>query len=588
MSHNATIPKSRYELQKESLSHSEYEKVLEIQRELLLLSAYEPDTQIILDKLCKTAESLLPNAVASLMLHHKSNDFLYVKAAPSIPRSDWKVIDGIVPGPYSGSCGNAVHSGEPQYLNNVFEDKRARDFKESAKAFNLHSCWSMPVKNDTQETIGSFALSSFEQRSIESFHIKLLEVCSTIATIALKSEKMALYDPLTNLKNKTSLLHDIKRGSYQTLIFLDVNNFSYINSAYSFKIGDEILLIIAKLLKTLFAPEHIYRMNTDQFALLIPSKIDIKESVAKVQKLFYDTTLRTRKINLKISFNYGAVYAKRNLLKHASLAIKKAKERGKNRLYIYNKELDDSKKRAAFIAMNSTIYSALEGGLVVPYYQGIHDNYQNKITKYEALVRIVEKDGRVIPPYELLEVARLSGLLPKITQIMIEKSFAFMAGNSYDFSINITEEDLDNNYLLDYLKEKSNLYKIEPYRVNLEILEGISASGKSDNIMQLKEIKQEGFKISIDDFGAEYSNFERVLELDVDTLKIDAKYIKNIDKDKKSYEITKAIVNFAKNMQIDIVAEFVHSYDVQEIVKELGIDYSQGFYFSEPSANLEQ
>lgn len=340
------------------------------------------------------------------------------------------------------------------------------------------------------------------------------------------------------------------------------------------------------MLKDLFGSNQTYRINSDQFAILLPSEADIRSEVERIQELFLDATLTTRNINLKVSFNYGGVCANRNLLKHAALALKKSKERGKNRLYIYNKALDDSKKRAAFIAMNSTIYEAFENDLITPYFQGIYDNYLGKITKYEALVRITTQDGKIISPYELLGVARLSGLLPKLTQIMIEKSFSFMTHNTFDFSINITEEDLNSQYLLEYLLEKCTQHKIEPYRVTLEILEGVSASGKADNITQLKRIKQKGFKISIDDFGAEYSNFERVLELDVDTIKIDARYIKNIDKDKKSYEITKAIVNFAKNMQIALVAEFVHSQDVQDIVKSLGIDYSQGYYFSQPRATL--
>lgn len=183
-------------------------------------------------------------------------------------------------------------------------------------------------------------------------------------------------------------------------------------------------------------------------------------------------------------------------------------------------------------------------------------------------------------------MAKLSGLLPELTKIMIDKTFSFMSANDYDFSINITEEDLTSIYLLEYLKEKEAQYKIAPYRVTLEILEGISANGQKNNIVQLKELKHHGYKLAIDDFGAEYSNFERVLALDIDYLKIDARYIKNIDTDKKSYEIVKAIVNFSNNMYITVVAEFVHSESVQQIIKELGIEYSQGYFFSEPNQKL--
>ena len=568
------------------ITPEEYNEILNLQQELLSLTAHEKDTQTILDKLCIMAEALLSNAVASLMLYDKTDNCINVKAAPSIPKDGWNALNGIVPGEHSGSCGNAVYCGKAQYITNVHKDERGRDFLEKAKVFNLHSCWSMPVKNEKNETIGSFALSSFEKRFPAEFHTKLLEVCATIATIVLKNERMALYDSLTMLKNKVSLQRDINSTQYNTLIFLDVNNFSYINTVYGFKTGDDVLLIIAKMLQKLYSSENTYRINADQFALMLPGKQNIETIVSKIQQHFIDTTINTENINLKISFNYGGVCSDTNILKCAALAIRKAKEQGKNRLYIYDEKSDDSKKRASFIAMNSTIYEAFENDSIVPYFQGIYDNYQNKITKYEALVRIVKENGETIAPAEFLEVARLSGLIPKLTQIMIEKSFKFMSQNDIDFSINITEEDLNYQYLLEYLTKKSKEHNIEPYRVNLEILEGISATGKTDNIKQLKELKEHGFKIYIDDFGTEYSNFERVLELDVDIIKIDAKYIKNIDKDKKSYEITKAIVSFAKNMQIAIVAEFVHSKQVQEIIEELGIDYSQGYYFSKPSPEL--
>ena len=156
------------------------------------------------------------------------------------------------------------------------------------------------------------------------------------------------------------------------------------------------------------------------------------------------------------------------------------------------------------------------------------------------------------------------------------------------FSINITEDDLNKNYLFEYLKEEAHRYDISPSRVILEILEGVSASGKANNIAQLKELKNYGFLIAIDDFGSEYSNFERVLDLDVDFLKIDARYIKNIDKDQKSFEITRAISFFAKNVHIPVVAEFVHSQEVQAKIDELGIEFSQGYLFSEPSPTLPE
>ena len=267
------------------------------------------------------------------------------------------------------------------------------------------------------------------------------------------------------------------------------------------------------------------------------------------------------------------------------LALKQAKSLGKNRYHIFDERAaqTDTSTRDHFIAANNLLHSALELGQVTPYFQGIYHNQSQKISKFEVLARIVTNND-VISPYHFINAAKLSGLLPEITRVMIDKSFKIMAKNSCDFSFNITEDDLSQNYLLKYLSEKTAQYKIKPQRIILEILEGVSATGKKNHIKQLTALKAKGYALAIDDFGTEYSNFERILELDIDYLKIDAKYIKNIDVSEKSYEITRAITFFAHNANIPCIAEFVHNETVQSVVNTLGIDYSQGYYFSEPAA----
>jgi EAL domain-containing protein (putative c-di-GMP-specific phosphodiesterase class I) len=228
------------------------------------------------------------------------------------------------------------------------------------------------------------------------------------------------------------------------------------------------------------------------------------------------------------------------------------------------------------------LHHALQNDTLVPYFQGIRNNKTGVIKKFEVLARI-EKDGEVISPYRFLEPARLSGLLPEITKIIIDKSFKIMADKEYDFSLNLTEDDLARHYIIDYLDLKAQEYGVDPHRVIIEILEGISANGKKNHVLQLQALKERGYSIAIDDFGTEYSNFERVLDLDIDFLKIDAKYIKDIDTNPKSLEVTKAIVYFAKNAKIPCIAEFVHSKEVQDIMISLEIEFSQGYFFSEPS-----
>ncbi len=695
------------------ITPNEYNEILNIQQEILNMIAEQQTTKNILEQLCKLAESLLPNSVASIMLLDNKTHLLNVKSAPSVPSVGHKALANLKPGPKGGSCGNAVYKNEPQYVQNTFEDNRWENLRELAVNFNLCSCWSMPIKSKNKKAIGSFALSSFEHRSPNMFHKKLLKSCASIVSIVLKNqsneeklelntqaiqnasdgmiitdknnkiieinkamknlygytfeelrgkdpkclssnnypksfykqmwqnliknaqwsgeiinkkkdgtsitqwmsisiiydedgkiknhlavftdltkiieaekklEYLAFHDTLTHAYNKSYFEKIIEKDNEpKALILLNIDNFSYINTAYGFEIGDLLLKKLSLMLSKKFNAKNLFRINSDEFALLFNKEIDLKEKIIEIQKYFFKNFIDVDDIKVNLTFSYGAAKTKDNLLRKASAAVKKAKEMGKNKFHIFEEdEISDYKKRESFIQTTHLIKEAIEKDYLVPYFQGIYNNQTKKIDKYEALVRI-EKDKEVISPYIFLEAAKLSGYLSKITEIMIDKTFKIMKENNFDFSMNITEDDLNLNYLVNYIKSKIEKYNIKPTRITLEILEGISSSGKKNHITQLTSLKSMGLKLAIDDFGKEYSNFERIIDLDIDFIKIDAKYIKDIHTNKKSYEITKALAFFAKNSNIKSVAEFVHNKEVQEIISKLGINYSQGYYFSEPS-----
>lgn len=574
------------------ISSEDYNKILDLEEQILEMVASNHQTYEILDQVCIMAESLLKDSVASILIKNNKGD-LDVEAAPSIPDDAKNLLNNLTPGPNNGSCGNAVYYNEPQYIQNTFLDKRWDNLKQFARDFNICACWSTPITDENKQAIGSFALSSFEHRAPSAFHQKLLKTASTIISIVLKNRKtnkrmkyLAYHDELTKLFNKSHLENILKKEGEKSLILLNINSFSYINTAYGFDIGDEILISVSKILKNNFNADTLCKINSDEFALVYNKKIDIKNKISLIQQYFLNHMIDIDEIKISITFSYGATFGEENLLRKASTALKKAKEDGKNKFVIFDKfDNLNYKNREKFIKYTNLIKNALDNNQIVPYFQGIYNNEKKIIDKYEALVRI-ELEDRIITPFEFLEPAKLSGLIPDITKVVIEKAFETMKDNKHTFSINITEDDLAEEYLYEYLKQQSSKYNINPNRVILEILEGVSSGGKDSHLTQLVELKNKGYKIAIDDFGAEYSNFERILDLDVDFIKIDAKYIKNIHKDKRSYEITKAISFFAKNVNISSVAEFVHNEEVQKIVNELGINFSQGYLFSEPKKEL--
>jgi len=469
-------------------------------------------------------------------------------------------------------------------------------YQDMWESLNTHSHWNGEVTNRHKNgsivnqwiSISKLYDEDGELQNYFGVFSDITELKQTQAQI----EYLAYHDSLTKLYNKTYLEKKLQQSEVSnTLLLLNLDNFSYINTTYGFEFGDKLLITISNTLLENFGTECIFRINSDEFAIVYDDLVDIKKKIYEVQSFFYTNHIEVDDINLKLSFTYGAATSKdKDILRDATLALKRAKSKGKNTYHIFNEKKDQItyEEREKFINSNNLLHHALDEDKIIPYYQGIINNKTAKIEKFEALVRIQKDDGSVASAYEFLEAAKLSGLLPEITKIMIDKTFKEMDTNHFTFSINITEDDLSKNYLLAYLNEKAKHYNIDPSRVTLEILEGVSSDSKSNSVAQLIELRKAGYTIAIDDFGAEYSNFERILDLDVGLLKIDAKYIKDININKKSYEIVRAISFFAKNANIPTVAEFVHSKDVQKIVQDLGIDFSQGFYFSEPASTPQK
>ena len=142
--------------------------------------------------------------------------------------------------------------------------------------------------------------------------------------------------------------------------------------------------------------------------------------------------------------------------------------------------------------------------------------------------------------------------------------------------------DLQNKYLLPFLEEKCQQYNIKPERIILEILENVDSSIAIANILQLKKLKQFGVKIAFDDFGEGYSNFSRILELDVDYIKIDGNFIRHIIADEMCLRITNVITQFSKKIGVKVIAEFVHDEATYKKIQDLHIDYAQGYHIGQP------
>ena len=170
-------------------SDEQNNRLLHLEKNILEAVALNKDSQVILDDLCCAAESIVDNSVASIMLFNDSRDSLLVRSAPNIPATIIDQLNGLVPGKFAGSCGNAVYNCEPVYVENTLTDERWSDLKSFAIEHSINACWSHPIKTRDNLVIGSFAISSFESRPPNEFQQRLLSIAANISGIVIQREE---------------------------------------------------------------------------------------------------------------------------------------------------------------------------------------------------------------------------------------------------------------------------------------------------------------------------------------------------------------------------------------------------------------
>jgi len=398
-------------------------------------------------------------------------------------------------------------------------------------------------------------------------------------------------DYLTNIPNRFALMEYLKGIRSGNLFLINVDNFNSVNNAYGFEIGDKVLVEIAKLINmSKPALTKLFRINSDEFVLVSEDLMNLREldfEASSIISFFNQMEMQIdENIEVKVSVSIGiAIGDSCTVLNHARIAIKELREYKRAAYKIYDSKSTYIKKQNENIYWIHKIKDAFMEENIVAYFQPIVNNKTKKIEKYECLVRILD-NGILIPPIRFLEASKLTGTLTLVTRTIIEQSFSKFSDTEYEFSINITSTDLHLDYLEEYLLKYVKKYKINPSRIILEILEDIDTLAEPEVMSQLDSLRCNGFKIAIDDFGSQSSNFSRLLEFLPDYLKIDGSFIKNILTDEKSLIIVEAIVLICKRSNIKVIAEYVHCQEIQEKIEELGIDYSQGYYFSEPKREL--
>ncbi|QOG12534.1 EAL domain-containing protein [Arcobacter sp. FWKO B] len=452
------------------------------------------------------------------------------------------------------------------------------------------------IKNKTKDGKGYYVKTTivpiFDNNNSIKEYIAVRNDITDIMKAKQELEDSYYTDILTKLPNRNKLIIDIEKIQDAKLILLNIDSFKEINDFYGHSTGDEILILIGQKIKTYFDTiAKIYKMPSDEYALMFDNSVhldnDIKKELSKFIEEISDTYFSINNIDITVNLTAGLALSSLNneVLKDADIALKTAKKLG-----IVMVEFDESIQTEANQYKNNILWAhklkaAIKDDRIVPYYQPIYNNQTQKIEKYEVLMRLIE-DNRPISPWFFLDIAKKTKLYKKLTKIMIEKSFEYFSDKDYEFSINLTAEDIESSEIKEFIINKLKQYPNIVDKIVFEIVESEGFKDFDNVIEFIKEAKINGCKIAIDDFGTGYSNFEYLLKLKADYVKIDGSLIKHINQDKNAFEVVKIIVQFAKSQNMRTIAEFVSNKEIQDMIYELGVDYSQGYFIAEPNPEI--
>ncbi len=412
---------------------------------------------------------------------------------------------------------------------------------------------------------------------------KLLEA---MVQSLLYHELRDLYsDSLTHLPNRNALIKSINSQDKALVALINIDKFSVLNDLYGEKNGDLLLIAFAKRLEDSFSDKYkVYCSGADKFVLLAKNNTQSIESLKILCEVFIEDIdkngIYISEYEVYLNITIGIAQANdKHAYEYAQRAVQKARVS-----FVQLMEYDETKfEQKEDFEENLKWIKKLKNGAIdghfQPFFQPIVESGTEKVVKYEALIRYIEKDGTEIPPYKFLPIAKKAKLFPVIIKIMLQSVIKIIKEKNIRVAVNISYEDILNKDTYDFIFSTLESNKEEAKFLDFELLESEEIEDFDLVRKFIDNARKYGCKIGVDDFGAGYSNFNMLEALNIDFIKIDGSLIKDIDRLPKQALIVETIFGFCDKLGIKTVAEFVSSEEIYLKVKKIGITYMQGWHF---------
>lgn len=478
---------------------------------------------------------------------------------------------------------------------------QAKNSRQQTGVLNQGHYIQTPITLQNGEVFGTLWAIHSQSFDFSEYDHSVLKTAGQLISQTIDLENLTIKDTLTSYYNRSFIQnyfdYDKVKSSSLAFIFLDLDNFKSINDTFGHDYGDLLLKEVAKRIESCIGPKDVLaRIGGDEFIVL--SQNSNSENRSELKKLAQSILERIAepvsidKINIKMTASIGISFYPENgknmneLLKQADISMYAVKEKGKNGVQFYQRELECTSTNR-FIMENS-LRNALENDELEVYYQPIFHLKTNQLVYFEALLRWHHPELGMVSPAEFIPLAEETGMIIPIGHWVLQtvcqqgQKWREKGLPAAKFSVNLSAKQFEDRTLLKRIKKVLAETKFPAERLLFEITESMLMKDVQYTSEILKKIEALGIEIGIDDFGTGYSSLTYLNELPISFLKMDKSFTLNLYKDEQTIKIAKAIINLARTLNIKSIAEGIEEDEHLDFLLDHCSDYGQGYLLGRP------
>jgi len=588
------------------ITHTKMHEVL--QHKVLNAMVRETPLLEVAELICREVEHIAPDVVVSI-LRVDAEDKLRPLAAPSMPDHIAQAINGVAIGPDIGSCGSAAYWGEQVVVTNIATDPRWAAYKDLFLPLGLVACWSNPIKSSDGRVLGTLAFYYRDHREPNEFIERLSVVCEHLCALALERDearvhirKLAYYDVLTGLPNRRRLytkaaqaIAQVARTNSQlAVLFVDLDRFKQVNDSLGHAVGDELLCETALRIKAqLRETDIVGRLSGDEFVIVSPD-CDSRQAAGIAERVLaaLSQPVVIGGVKLRSSASIGvSLYPDsghhiEQLLQHADMAMYQAKMAGRDRCCFFSAEMNQQAQERQVLEL--ALREALEQKQLQLHYQPQVRLGDNRLYGVEALARWRHPQLGEVSPVRFVPLAEECGLVMELGHWALHEACRQLADwRRRGFaipavSVNLSPKNFHHLGLPRLVADILQQHGLAPGDLTLEMTESVLMDGSPETLSTISALHEQGVRLSIDDFGTGYSSLGYLHRLPVDELKLDKRFVRDLDSDEAARALTHAIIRIGESLHLTVVAEGVENEAQRCFLAKTGCQVAQGYLFARP------